>query len=58
MIDGKKNRREIISINAVRCPSEDYVLVNADQCPSEDQVEELIAAALRQFAERLQLMSA
>ena len=38
-IDGKKNRKKIISINAVRCPLKDCVPVNVDQCPSEDRVE-------------------
>ena len=56
-IDGNQNRKEIISINAVRCLSEDHVSDNLEQCPSENRVEELIAAALQQFAERIQINS-
>ena len=56
-IDGNQNRKEIISINAVRCLSEDHVSDNLEQCPSENTVEELIAAALQQFAERIQINS-
>ena len=63
-IDGKKNGTGTIKINAVRClRAEDHVPVNcvpvnAEQCPSENRVEELIATALQQFAERLQINSA
>ena len=63
-IDGKKNRTDTIKINAVRCfRAEDHVPVNcvpvnAEHCPSENRVEELIATALQQFAERLQINSA
>ena len=56
-IDGNQNRKEIISINSVRCLSEDHVSDNLEQCPSENRVEELIAAALQQFAERIQVNS-
>ena len=56
-IDGNRNRKEIISINAVRCLSEDHVSDNLEQCPSENRVEELVAAALQQFAERIQINS-
>ena len=56
-IDGNQNRKEIISINAVRCLSEDHVSDNLEQCPSENRVEELIAAALQHFAERIQINS-
>ena len=56
-IDGNRNRKEIISINAVRCLLEDHVSDNLEQCPSENTVEELIAAALQQFAERIQINS-
>ena len=63
-IDEKKNGTDIIKINAVRClRAEDHVPVNcvpvnAEQCPSENRVEELIASALQQFANRLRINSA
>ena len=53
-IDGNQKRKEIISINSVRCLSEDHVPDNVEQCPSENRVEELMAAALQLFAERIQ----
>ena len=55
--DGNQSRKEILSINSVRCLSEDHVPDNVEQCSSEKRVEELIAAALQQFAERIQIDS-
>lgn len=58
-IDGKNDRSDIVTINAVRClRAEDCATVKSVQCPSENRVEELIATALQQFVQRLQINSA
>ena len=52
-VDGKMNRNEDLLINSMDCLPEGCVPANTDYFLSEHRVEELIATALQQFAERL-----
>ena len=56
-IDENQKTMEMISINSVRCLSEDHVPDNVEHCPSENRIKGLIAAALQQFAEKIQINS-
>ena len=52
-VDGEKTRNEDFLINSMGCLPEDCVPASSDLFLPEHRVEELIASALQQFAERL-----